>query len=59
MEVYQVPWRLEPQPEGGYTVTSSALRGLVTEEKTVAEARHEGGYPTLEATPASRTSNNG
>ena len=54
MKVYQVPWRLEPQLEGEYIVTRSALRGLVTEGKTVAEAQHEGGYPTLEAaTPAS------
>jgi len=33
-----VPLRLEPQPEGGFTVTSPALRGLVTEGDTVAEA---------------------
>jgi antitoxin HicB len=38
MEVYKVPLRLEPQPEGGFTVTSPALRGLVTEGETVAEA---------------------
>jgi predicted RNase H-like HicB family nuclease len=37
MKVYKVPLRLEPQPEGGYTVTSPALRGLVTEGETVAE----------------------
>jgi hypothetical protein len=30
MKVYKVPLRLEPQPEGGFTVTSPALRGLVT-----------------------------
>jgi antitoxin HicB len=38
VKVYKVPLRLEPQPEGGYTVTSPALRGLVTEGETVAEA---------------------
>jgi antitoxin HicB len=38
MKVYKVPLRLEPQPEGGFTVTSPALRGLVTERETVAEA---------------------
>jgi antitoxin HicB len=38
MKVYKVPLRLEPQPEGGFTVTSPALRGLVTEGDTVAEA---------------------
>jgi len=38
MKVYNVPLRLQPQPEGGYTVTSPALRGLVTEGETVAEA---------------------
>jgi antitoxin HicB len=38
MKVYKVPLQLEPQPEGGFTVTSPALRGLVTEGETVAEA---------------------
>jgi antitoxin HicB len=38
MKVYKVPLRLAPQPEGGFTVTSPALRGLVTEGDTVAEA---------------------
>jgi antitoxin HicB len=38
MKVYKVPLRLEPQPEGGFTVTSLALRGLVTEGETVTEA---------------------
>jgi hypothetical protein len=58
MKVYQVPWRLEPQLEGEYIVTRSALRGLVTEEKTGAENRHEGGHSTLAAaTPMSRASN--
>jgi antitoxin HicB len=38
MKVYKVPLRLEPQPEGGFTVTSPALQGLVTEGDTVAEA---------------------
>jgi antitoxin HicB len=38
MEVYKVPLRLEPKPEGGFTVTSPAVQGLVTEGNTVAEA---------------------
>jgi antitoxin HicB len=38
MKVYKVPLRLEPQPEGGFTVTSPALRELVTEGETVVEA---------------------
>ena len=38
MKVYKVPLRLELQPDGGFTVTSPALRGLVTEGETVAEA---------------------
>jgi antitoxin HicB len=38
MKVYKVPLRLEPQPEGGFTVTSPAVQGLVTEGNTVAEA---------------------
>lgn len=33
-----VPLRLEAQPEGGYTVTSPALPGLVTEGETVQES---------------------
>lgn len=32
-----VPLNLEPQPEGGYTVTSPAIRGMVTEGDTVKE----------------------
>lgn len=58
MPVGKIPWRLEPQPEGRYTVTSPALRDLVTEGKTVAENRHESGHSTLEAaTPMSHASN--
>lgn len=36
--IAKVPLVLEPQPEGGYTVTSSALPELVTEGDSVAEA---------------------
>lgn len=36
--VYRVPLVLTPQPEGGYTVTSPALPGLVTEGDSVQEA---------------------
>ena len=38
MKVSQVRLRPKPQLEGGFTVTSPALRGLVTEGDTVAEA---------------------
>ena len=38
MKVYEVPLRLEPQPEDGFTVTSPVLQGLLTEGGTVAEA---------------------
>jgi antitoxin HicB len=34
----QVPLVLEPQPDGGYVVTSPALPGLITEGETVQEA---------------------
>jgi antitoxin HicB len=36
--VYRVPLILEPQPEGGYTVTSPALPGLVTEGDSLEQA---------------------
>ncbi len=36
--VYKVPLTLTPQPEGGYTVTSSALPELITEGDDVADA---------------------
>ncbi len=36
--VYRVPLVLTPQPEGGYTVTSPALPGLLTEGDSVQEA---------------------
>ena len=36
--VHRVPLILTPQPEGGYTVTSSALPGLVTEGDSLEEA---------------------
>jgi antitoxin HicB len=35
---FKLPLILEPQPEGGYTVTSPLLPGLVTEGDTVQEA---------------------
>ena len=38
--IAKVPLILDPQPEGGYTVTSPLLRGLVTEGDTIAEALH-------------------
>jgi antitoxin HicB len=37
-EEYRVPIVLEPQPEGGYTVTSPVLPELITEGDTVEEA---------------------
>ena len=36
--VYRVPLVLTSQPEGGYTVTSPALPGLVTEGDSLEEA---------------------
>ena len=38
--VYRIPMVLEPQPEGGFTVTSPLLPGLVTEGDTLAEVLH-------------------
>lgn len=35
---YKIPLVLEPQPEGGYTVTSPLLPELVTEGDTLDEA---------------------
>lgn len=35
---YKVPLLFEPQPEGGFTVTSPLLPELVTEGETVADA---------------------
>ena len=35
--IYRVPLVLTPQPEGGYTVTSPALPGLVTEGDSLEE----------------------
>jgi antitoxin HicB len=37
-QFYRIPLTLAPQPEGGYTVTSPNLPGLVTEGDSVAEA---------------------
>ena len=36
--IVRIPLVLEPQPEGGYTVTSPLLPELVTEGETVSEA---------------------
>ncbi len=36
--LYRIPLTLSPQPEGGYTVTSTALPELVTEGDTAREA---------------------
>jgi antitoxin HicB len=35
--LFRIPFTLAPQPEGGYTVTSPELPGLVTEGDSVAE----------------------
>ncbi len=37
-QVYKLPLVLEPQPEGGYTVTCPLLPELITEGDTVQEA---------------------
>lgn len=34
----RLPLVLEPQPEGGYTVTSPAIKGLITEGDSIEEA---------------------
>jgi antitoxin HicB len=47
--VYRVSLLLEPQPEGGYRVTSPALPGLVTEGDSV-EAALENARDALRAT---------
>ena len=38
VDLYKVPLLLEPQPEGGYTVTGPLLPELVTEGTTLDEA---------------------
>ena len=38
MAVYKLPLVLEPQPEGGYTVTCPLLPELITEGDTIKEA---------------------
>jgi antitoxin HicB len=38
MAVYKLPVVLEPQPEGGYTLTCPLLPELITEGDTVQEA---------------------
>ncbi|MEO8073243.1 MAG: type II toxin-antitoxin system HicB family antitoxin [Acidobacteriota bacterium] len=35
--IYRLPLVLEPQPEGGWTITCPILRGLITEADTVDE----------------------
>ncbi len=38
MAIYKLPLVLEPQPEGGYTVTCPLLPELITEGDTIKEA---------------------
>ncbi len=38
--IYKLPLVLEPQPEGGYMVTSPLLPELVSEGDTIQEALH-------------------
>ena len=40
MAVYKLPLVLDPQPEGGYTVTCPLLPELVTEGDSVDDALH-------------------
>ena len=35
--IYKLPLVLEPQPEGGYTITCSLLPNLITEADTLDE----------------------
>ena len=37
-QVYRIPLTLEPQPEGGFTVTSPEIPELLTEGDTLEEA---------------------
>jgi antitoxin HicB len=37
-QAYKIPLNLEPQPEGGFTVTSPLLPELLTEGDTIEEA---------------------
>ncbi len=37
-QIYKLPLVLEPQPEGGYTVTSPVLPELITEGDSIKEA---------------------
>jgi antitoxin HicB len=34
MSLYKIPMVLEPQPEGGYTITCPLIPGLITEADT-------------------------
>jgi len=36
-DIYKLPLVLEPQPEGGYTITCPLLPGLITEADTLEE----------------------
>jgi antitoxin HicB len=38
-QIYKIPLLLEPQPEGGYTITCPLLPELITEADTLAEIR--------------------
>jgi antitoxin HicB len=37
-QIYKIPLVLQPQPEGGFTVTSPVLPELITEGNTAEEA---------------------
>ncbi len=37
MKIYKLPLLLEPQPEGGYTITCPLLPNLITEADTLDE----------------------
>jgi len=39
--LYKIPLLLSPQPEGGFTVTSTLLPELLTEGDTVEEAKRQ------------------
>ena len=41
--IVKIPLILDPQPEGGYTVTSPVLPELITEGDTLAEAQTNAG----------------
>jgi hypothetical protein len=52
MNIYKLPLILEPQPEGGYTITCPLLSNLITEADTFAEILpHVATHPKIRPIP--------